>query len=123
LVLGKHSGRHALGLRCAALGFQVDRRELDDIYRRFVVLADEIKNVEDHHLLQLLNLDKRNLRIPPAPAETMTLAAAAVSGGAVSPRISVNPFPSPLHAERKGSELPLHSMAEHHYEEDYLWGV
>ncbi len=34
LVLGKHSGRHALGLRCEQLGYQFDRRELDDIYRR-----------------------------------------------------------------------------------------
>ena len=33
LVLGKHSGRHALGLRCEQLGFQFDRRELDEIYR------------------------------------------------------------------------------------------
>jgi 2-isopropylmalate synthase len=54
LVLGKHSGRHALGLRCAQLGFQFDRRELDEIYRRFVVLADKIKHVEEHHLLELI---------------------------------------------------------------------
>src|SRR5690348_4384295 len=39
LVLGKHSGRHALGLRCEQLGYQFDRRELDDLYRRFVALA------------------------------------------------------------------------------------
>ena len=54
LVLGKHSGRHALGLRCEQLGFQFDRRELDEVYRRFVVLADKIKHVEDHHLLELI---------------------------------------------------------------------
>ncbi len=54
LVLGKHSGRHALGLRCEQLGFQFDRRELDEIYRRFVVLADKIKNVEEHHLLEMI---------------------------------------------------------------------
>ncbi len=54
LVLGKHSGRHALGLRCEQLGFQFDRRELDDVYRRFVVLADKIKHVEEHHLLELI---------------------------------------------------------------------
>src|SRR5450755_4186300 len=54
LVLGKHSGRHALGLRCEQLGYQFDRRELDDIYRRFVVLADEIKHVHDHDLLDLI---------------------------------------------------------------------
>jgi 2-isopropylmalate synthase len=54
LVLGKHSGRHALGLRCEQLGCQFDRRELDEIYRRFVVLADKIKHVEEHHLLELI---------------------------------------------------------------------
>src|SRR5207245_2950731 len=42
LVLGKHSGRHALGLRCEQLGYQFDRRELDEVYRRFVILADKI---------------------------------------------------------------------------------
>jgi 2-isopropylmalate synthase len=54
LVLGKHSGRHALGLRCEQLGFQFDRRELDEVYRQFVVLADKIKHVEEHHLLELI---------------------------------------------------------------------
>jgi 2-isopropylmalate synthase len=54
LVLGKHSGRHALGWRCEQLGFQFDRRELDEIYRRFVVLADQIKHVQEHHLLELI---------------------------------------------------------------------
>src|SRR5207237_8669240 len=39
LVLGKHSGRHALGLHCEKLGYLFDRRELDEVYRRFVVLA------------------------------------------------------------------------------------
>ena len=54
LVLGKHSGRHALALRCEQLGYQFDRRELDEVYRRFVVLADEIKTVQDHHLRELI---------------------------------------------------------------------
>ncbi len=58
LVLGKHSGRHALGLRCEQLGFQFDRRELDEIYRAFVVLADKIKHVEEHHLLELIQIHR-----------------------------------------------------------------
>ena len=120
LVLGKHSGRHALGLRYAALGFQLERRELDDIYRRFVVLADEIKTVEDRHLLQLINTERREMRIPPAYAETMTLAASAVAGLSSSQRVSSKPFPAAVHS--KTADLPLHPMAEHH-EEDYLWGV
>jgi len=69
LVLGKHSGRHALGLRCEQLGFQFDRRELDEIYRRFVVLADKIKHVEEHHLLELIS--RRG--VPAAASPTCTL--------------------------------------------------
>src|ERR1700721_559871 len=54
LVLGKHSGRHALALRCEQLGHQFERRELDEVYRRFVVVADRIKKVQDSHLLELI---------------------------------------------------------------------
>ncbi len=54
LVLGKHSGRHALGLRCQQLGYEFSRRDLDRIYKRFVALADQIKVVEDRHLLAII---------------------------------------------------------------------
>ncbi len=54
LVLGKHSGRAALNLHCQRLGYQFDRRQLDEVYRRFVALADEIKIVEEHHVLQMI---------------------------------------------------------------------
>src|SRR6202163_3719978 len=35
LVLGKHSGRHALGQRCAELGCELTREELDLVYTEF----------------------------------------------------------------------------------------
>jgi 2-isopropylmalate synthase len=54
LVLGKHSGRHALARKCEELGYQFERRELDRVYRRFIALADEIKTVEDQHLLEII---------------------------------------------------------------------
>ena len=54
LVLGKHSGRHALGLRCQQLGYEFNRRDLDRIYKRFVALADQIKVVEDRHLMAII---------------------------------------------------------------------
>jgi len=57
LVLGKHSGRHALGLRCEQLGYEFTRRELDRVYKRFTALADEIKVVEDHHLIRIIAED------------------------------------------------------------------
>src|SRR5205085_5989715 len=124
LVLGKHSGRHALGLHCEKLGYLFDRRELDEVYRRFVVLADRIKNVEDHHLLQLIRDTKdQAVRMPPAHVETTPLAIASSATGATNRPQVAKPFPGPRPAERQDGKLPLHPMAEPHYEEDYLWGV
>jgi len=54
LVLGKHSGRHALGKRCQALGYEFSRRDLDAVYKRFVDLADRVKTIEDRHLRQII---------------------------------------------------------------------
>ncbi|HZT74562.1 MAG TPA: 2-isopropylmalate synthase [Terriglobales bacterium] len=53
LVLGKHSGRHALQKRLAMLGYNFERRQLDEIYREFLALADRKKTVEDADLHRL----------------------------------------------------------------------
>jgi 2-isopropylmalate synthase len=53
LVLGKHSGRHALGKRFEQLGFEFSRRDLDALYKRFVNLADRVKRIEDRHLMEI----------------------------------------------------------------------
>jgi 2-isopropylmalate synthase len=113
LVLGKHSGRHALSLRCEQLGFQFERRELDEIYRRFVVLADQIKHVEDHHLVELIRgVQVETPRIP--PAHVLPAVAA----------VAVNAYHAPAPVERHPLEMTLHSSHDHHGEqEDYLWGV
>jgi len=118
LVLGKHSGRHALSLRCEQLGYEFDRRELDEVYRRFVVLADQIKHVEDHHLLELIRESRPVLqRIPPAHVEAMPPAAIMAAGGGQSYHVA-----APL--ERHPLEITMHSVSDHHGEqEDYLWGV
>jgi 2-isopropylmalate synthase len=54
LVLGKHSGRHALAMRCTQLGFELERRELDRVYRDFVMLADRHKSVDDGQIIELI---------------------------------------------------------------------
>jgi 2-isopropylmalate synthase len=54
IVLGKHSGRHALARRFEELGVALSREELDDVYARFTALADRRKNVYDQDLLSLL---------------------------------------------------------------------
>ena len=47
LVLGKHSGRHAVKQRCEQLGYQLSRLELDRVYRKVIGLADGKKTIED----------------------------------------------------------------------------
>jgi len=43
LVLGKHSGRHALNQRCEDLGFQFSKDELNQVYLKFNAVADNRK--------------------------------------------------------------------------------
>jgi 2-isopropylmalate synthase len=59
LVLGKHSGRHALGKRLAELGFAASGAELDSAYARFMKLAENKKNIYDQDLLSLLPVAAR----------------------------------------------------------------
>jgi len=55
LVLGKHSGRHALSLRYTELGYDLTSRELDTVYRGFTSLADRKKRIYDQDLISLLS--------------------------------------------------------------------
>jgi 2-isopropylmalate synthase len=124
LVLGKHSGRHALGLRCEQLGYRFDRRELDDLYRRFVSLADRIKHVEDHRLLELIG----KMKHPAQRALTTETKARAVSvaWSSAASQDHHQPHPASFSARADGnlSSVPLSLIPEHHGEqEDYLWGV
>ncbi|MGZ5428947.1 MAG: hypothetical protein ACXWFS_08055, partial [Thermoanaerobaculia bacterium] len=57
--LGKHSGRHALRNRCAALRIEPTRLELDELYKRMIALADRKKIVRDHDLFDLWSAMKR----------------------------------------------------------------
>jgi 2-isopropylmalate synthase len=43
LVLGKHSGRHALNQRARDLGYNLSKQELDGLYHRFIAVADHRK--------------------------------------------------------------------------------
>jgi 2-isopropylmalate synthase len=54
LILGKHSGRHALHERCAALGHQLSKEELDVVYRQFIGIADTKKGVTNDEILHLI---------------------------------------------------------------------
>lgn len=54
IVLGKHSGRHALIARYEDLGISLDGEEIAEVYDRFVALADRKKNVYDQDLLAIM---------------------------------------------------------------------
>jgi 2-isopropylmalate synthase len=55
LVLGKHSGRHALHKRATDLGFHLDKVELDTLYHRFTALADRKKGLRNEEIIALIH--------------------------------------------------------------------
>jgi len=55
IVLGKHSGRHALAKRYEELGYQLTKPEIDRAYGLFTQLADRKKNIYDEDLLAIIN--------------------------------------------------------------------
>jgi len=54
LVLGKHSGRHALHKRAEDLGFQLNKDELDALYISFTALADRKKGLRNEEIVSLI---------------------------------------------------------------------
>jgi 2-isopropylmalate synthase len=68
LVLGKHSGRHALQHRLQGLGVELSRLELDRLYRRMIALADAQKSVSDAELMELIEAQRTAREPEPAHA-------------------------------------------------------
>ena len=74
LVLGKHSGRHAVQRRCEQLSIELTRIELDRVYRGVIALADIQKTVSDDDLTMVVErvrqeLEEVVIQPSPAPAE------------------------------------------------------
>ncbi len=55
LVLGKHSGRHALRQRLEQLGFPLDDAQLSEAFERFKVLADKKKEIFDEDIISIVD--------------------------------------------------------------------
>ncbi len=55
IVLGKHSGRHALRQRLEELGYTLDADALDKAYRLFTAMADKKKDIYNEDLIALVN--------------------------------------------------------------------
>jgi 2-isopropylmalate synthase len=56
LVLGKHSGRHALKDRCQDLGFDLSIDELNVVYQKFTELADRKKGLTNDEITTLVRM-------------------------------------------------------------------
>jgi 2-isopropylmalate synthase len=75
LVLGRHSGRHAVHARCQALGFALTHDEVDQVYRAVISLGEHRKAIADGDLRRIV--DRIRAAAPaaaasaPAPAETV----------------------------------------------------
>jgi len=59
LVLGKHSGRHALKKRTEELGYDLNKEELQSLYERFTHLADNKKGLMDEEIAGLIEVGRR----------------------------------------------------------------
>jgi len=55
IVLGKHSGRHALRQRLEELGYHLDADALDKAYRLFSTMADKKKDIYNEDLIAIVN--------------------------------------------------------------------
>lgn len=55
LVLGKHSGRHALKARLTSMGYFLGEAEIDQLFERFKSLADKKKTITDADLEALIS--------------------------------------------------------------------
>lgn len=60
LVLGKHSGRHALAKRVEDLGFEMTKEEITTLYHQFTALADRKKGVRNDEIISLIRTIKES---------------------------------------------------------------
>jgi len=59
LVLGKHSGRHAFGVRVKELGFELTEEQLERAFAQFKALADKKKEIYDEDITAIIEDEVR----------------------------------------------------------------
>ena len=82
MVLGKHSGKHALRDKLASMGYELSDQELEKVFARFKILADKKKNITTADL-EALVLHRHN-----ASYETCQLVSHVVNAGDGVPNTS-----------------------------------
>ena len=93
MVLGKHSGKHALRDKLASMGYELSDQELEKVFARFKALADKKKNITTADL-EALVLHRHN-----ASYETCQLVSHVVNAGDGVPNTSC------VKLKRAGEEL------------------
>jgi len=68
LVLGRHSGRHAVQCRCEAIGFTLSHAEVDQVYRNVISLGEHRKAIADGDLRRIVERVKAAAASPIAAA-------------------------------------------------------
>lgn len=60
IVLGKHSGRHAVRERLTELGLEIDESRMDEVFKEFKLLAERKKEVTTDDLFTLMDSQTNN---------------------------------------------------------------
>ncbi len=65
IVLTARSGRAAIAYRAKNIGYNLTKNELDVVYAQFLEVADQVKEVEDRHLLDIIKVTvKKTVEAP-----------------------------------------------------------
>jgi 2-isopropylmalate synthase len=84
LILGKHSGRHALGKRLKELGFTLDDKRINDVFESFKDLADKKKDIFDDDLIALA---QEGMKVKKKAYELVSIES--VTGTDITPRTTI----------------------------------
>lgn len=85
LVLGKHSGRHALKSRLETLGFQLNEEQLEKVFERFKKLADRKKEITDMDIILIAEEEEYQTHKPVYKLEYFHI----ISGSSTIPSATV----------------------------------
>jgi 2-isopropylmalate synthase len=66
LVLGRHSGRHAVAKRCEMLGFTLTGDELAQVYHAVITMGEHRKSIGDGDLKRMVERVRTGAPAPPA---------------------------------------------------------
>lgn len=92
MVLGKHSGKHALRDRLSQLGYELTKEQLDEVFSRFKALADKKKSLTDSDIEALALSNTHGV------SETYELVSHMVTTGTDTPNVATIKI-------KKGDEL------------------